>query len=401
MGKRNKIVERGYHQRGRNIMRLLPLCFAIHSVFSSCQSPNGNEGPPTHIKVFYEEGMYGGWPANWGVWSWDNEILVGFTQGRHMEKDSHTFDRSTSKTKFARSMDGGFTWSIEDGYEHGITEATFEHNIGELSVPARMLTDSIDFHHPDFAFTFRLIDLINGPSSFYYSYDRGKNWEGAYQLNIDFGPKRPSGITTRTDYIVDGQYSMTAFLTVGFVDGDNNWREVACVRTEDGGLTWKLLSWISPEKVNSIMPGSVRLDESTLLVMIRQTKPPEMTSYLSKDNGLTWNQLPDPVTVDTNGNPPALLKLKDGRLCLVYGLREKYTRPEGIGMYVTYSSDEGQSWTEPKQLRGQDGAVWDIGYPRAVELPDGMVVALYYYNNADTGDPYRYIAATCFDPKKY
>lgn len=372
--------------------------FLVAFIFQSCDQKASPGEEVQHVKVYYEEGMYGGWPANWGIWSWDNEVLVGFTKGEHLEKESHTFDRSTSKTMFARSLDGGLSWSIEDGYEHGITEATFEHNIGERSKPATTLGDRIDFSDPNFAFTFRMTNLLEGPTSFYYSYDRGKSWNGAYQLNVDFGSKNPAGIVSRTDYIVDGQHSMTAFLTVGFVDGDTDWREVACVRTEDGGLTWKLLSWISPEHVNSIMPGSVRIDESTLLCMIRQTKPPEMTSYLSKDNGLTWSRLPNPVTVDRNGNPPALLKLQDGRLCLVYGLREKETRPEGIGMYVTYSSDHGQTWTEPHLLRGQDGAVWDIGYPRAVDLPDGKVVAVYYYNNADAGDPYRYIAATVFDP---
>jgi len=375
------------------------LYFILLSFLALCQQPTDDIEVKKHVKVFQEEGKYGGWPANWGVWSWDNEILVGFTKADHMERNGHTFDQKTSRTMFARSLDGGNSWSIEDGYNRGITEATIEHRIGDKSEPATNLGDSINFLHPDFAFTFRMIHMLKGPSSFYYSYDRGKSWKGAYQLNIDFGPRKPAGIVSRTDYVVDGKFSMTAFLTVGFMEGDTNWREVACVRTEDGGLTWNLLSWIGPERVNSIMPGSVRLDPSTLLCLIRRTKPPEMASYLSKDNGLTWNKLPDPVTMDRSGNPPALLKLKDGRLCLVYGLRRKETRPQGIGMYVTFSLDNGQSWTDPKLLRGNDGAVWDIGYPRAIELPNGSVVALYYYNNADTGDPYRYIAASIFDPK--
>ena len=374
------------------------LYILIIAVLISCQQQTDKKAVPKHVKVFQEDGKYGGWPANWGVWSWDNEILVGFTKADHMERNGHTFNQETSRAMFARSLDGGNSWSVEDGYDQGITEETVEHRLGDKSEVATELEESINFLDPNFAFTFRMIHMLEGPSSFYYSYDRGKSWKGAYQLNIDFSPRKPAGVVSRTDYVVDGKHSMTAFLTVGFIEGDINWREVACVRTEDGGLTWKLLSWIGPERINSIMPGSVRLDQSTLLCMIRRTKPPEMASYLSNDNGVTWNKLPDPVKVDANGNPPALLKLQDDRLCLVYGLRRKETRPQGIGMYVTYSSDSGQSWTEPELLRGNDGAVWDIGYPRAVELPNGKVVALYYYNNADAGDPYRYIAASIFDP---
>ena len=36
---------------------------------------------PRHIKVYEEAGRFGGWPANHGIWSWNNEILVGFAAG--------------------------------------------------------------------------------------------------------------------------------------------------------------------------------------------------------------------------------------------------------------------------------------------------------------------------------
>ena len=31
-----------------------------------------------HVVVYQEEGRFGGWPANHGAWSWDDEIVVGF-----------------------------------------------------------------------------------------------------------------------------------------------------------------------------------------------------------------------------------------------------------------------------------------------------------------------------------
>jgi hypothetical protein len=34
-----------------------------------------------NVVVSCEPGRYGGWPANGGVWSWGNEIVVGFTVG--------------------------------------------------------------------------------------------------------------------------------------------------------------------------------------------------------------------------------------------------------------------------------------------------------------------------------
>lgn len=31
-----------------------------------------------NVIVYQEPGRFGGWPANHGIWSWGNEILVGF-----------------------------------------------------------------------------------------------------------------------------------------------------------------------------------------------------------------------------------------------------------------------------------------------------------------------------------
>lgn len=356
-----------------------------------------------HVKVFYQEGKYGGWPANWGVWSWEDEILVSFTVADHKEKSGHTFDVTTAMNMFARSIDGGETWDLQDAFESGITGATFEHNLGDRSAPSTALNRPIDFTHPDFAFTFRAHTLRDGPTSFYYSYNRGKRWEGPFALEVDFSGREPAGIVSRTDYLVESANEMTAFLTVGFREGDEDWRQVAAVRTTDGGQSWEHLSWIGPEKVNSIMPASLRLDESRILTMIRRTNPPEMVNYLSKDNGLTWQQLSYPADVDANGQPPALIELQDGRLCLIYGIRHEDTMSDGIGMYVVFSEDEGQTWSEPALLRGKDGGTWDIGYPRVVQRPDGKVVALYYYNQAgdENKTPFRFIAATIFDPSDY
>ena len=46
-------------------------------------SPALDEGPGDpvvrHVKVYAERGRFGGWPANHGLWSWGDEILVGFS----------------------------------------------------------------------------------------------------------------------------------------------------------------------------------------------------------------------------------------------------------------------------------------------------------------------------------
>ncbi len=92
------------------------------------------------------------------------------------------------------------------------------------------------------------------------------------------------------------------------------------------------------------------------------------------------------------GNPPSLLRLADGRLCLSYGVRAK-----PFGIRARLSSDLGKTWTDPIVLR-DDGASADVGYVRSIIRPDGKLVAVYYYN--DRSKPDRYLAATIWDPGK-
>jgi len=75
-----------------------------------------------NVKVFYEKGMFGGWPANFGIWNWGNEILVGFAKGYYKDlgPKMHNIDRNKPELHLlARSLDGGETWKIEDPCSSG------------------------------------------------------------------------------------------------------------------------------------------------------------------------------------------------------------------------------------------------------------------------------------------
>ena len=363
---------------------------------SSCAPrPGVNSSDIQHTRVYYEEGRFAGWPANLGIWSWGDEILVGFVEADYEDDGGfHTYDQSTARDKFARSTDGGLTWNIEDAYEHGQTAWRYNNRLEEGAVEPTELTDPIDFTHPELALTFLRQTNHIGPSHFYYSYDRGELWRGPFKLpNLD-----TPGIATRTDYIVDGPRELTAFFTVG--KSDEREGRVLGARTTDGGLTWERLSYIGPEPDRfEIMPSSVRLSDSEILTVIRRREESGqdlLSAYLATDNGSTWERLIDPVSDTGNGgSPPALVKLDDGRLSLAYAVRSN----EGSRLCVKYSSDEGRTWSEEMVLR-DDGATSDAGYPRMVQRPDGKLVAVYYWNNAieQEDNPWRYIGATIFDP---
>jgi BNR repeat-like domain len=350
-----------------------------------CVAVLGADKPPfvKNVIVYKEPGRFGGWPANNGIWVWGNEIVVGFMQGyfKNTERGHAIDNQKPNVARFARSIDGAQTWKIEtpsfldaDGKEQEGTECP-----GDLNFTA-----------PDSALALRMVSSSRGFSRFYYSNDRAKTWQGPYKIP----PFDRKGIAARTDYIVDGAHELTAFITASKENGREG--RVFCTRTKDGGKTWEMVSWIGPEPEGfSIMPSSVRLSPTRILTTIRRKEGSEhfIDSWITDDNGKRWKYQNRPVesTGGSVGNPPSMIKLKDGRLVITYGYRSP---PYGIRARI--SADQGETWGPEITLR-EDAGTWDLGYPRTVQRADGKIVTIYYFN--DHKDQERYIAATIWDAR--
>lgn len=332
------------------------------------------------VTVFCEKGRYGGWPANGGAWSWDNEILVGFTAAWYKPaKNDHAVDRSQPFEKWqARSLNGGQTWSIERPACFGTDQKP----------PTRVpLAEPLDFTHPDFALVFHFANMHVGPSYFFASTDRGRTWRGPCNFAVEGIDK----VSARTDYLVLGKRECLMFGSAA--KADNKEGRPFCARTTDGGLHWKLVSLIGPEPEGyAIMPSTLRLSNGALLTTIRHGgpgRPPLIDAYRSDDDGQHWTCLGD-ATPDIGGNPPSLVRLHDGRICLTYGFRRK---PCGARARITH--DEGRTWG-PEVILRDNGLTCDLGYPRSIVRPDGRVVTIYYFNGPKDED--RTIQATIWRP---
>lgn len=148
-----------------------------------------------NVIVWAEPGRFGGWPANHGIWSWNDEIVVGFRAGyfKRVER-GHAIDRDKPSEEWqARSKDGGETWTVEK--PPGI-------------VPPRLggkepmdCPGGVDFTVSGFALMCRASGGREGESRFYWTDDRANSWQGPYKLP-NFG--QPD-FDARTDYIVNGE----------------------------------------------------------------------------------------------------------------------------------------------------------------------------------------------------
>jgi hypothetical protein len=364
-----------------------------------------------HITIYREPGRYAGWPANYGIWAWGDEIVVGFTVGYHDPAGGfHARDRNRLFHPMqARSLDGGRSWAVGptacrtpggrglSADEHVVPDlwalAAIEQGLPDAPAPCPggggLSAD--DFTHPDFALMCGRTGLKTGSQSWFYtSTDRARTWQGPFSLPM-FGFV---GTSARTDYLVSGPSTCTLMLTGVKANGEEG--RVFCARTTDGGQTWSLRSLVGPEPSGyAIMPASVRLSPTRILCAVRCAERATadipgrawIDLYASDDDAATWQYVTRPMP-DTGfgGNPPTLTKLLDGRLCMTYGYRA-----QPFGIRARLSSDGGQTWDQEVVLR-DDGGSHDLGYPRTIQRPDGTIVTVYYFNDRLAGEGY--IAAT-------
>jgi hypothetical protein len=379
----------------RVILLLASMGLGPRPTISSIRADESSPRVIENVAVYAVDGRFGGWPANHGIWVWGNEIVVGFSAGYYKDLGPgiHAIDRHKPEHHLlARSLDGGHTWSLEDPSQQGVLIGTrgMRHGTvppGAIEKEPSDCSGGIDFTHPDFAMTLRMSDVDGGVSRFYYSTDRAHTWKGPFKLPLC----GQSGIAARTDYLVNGKHDCMVFVTASKRNGREG--RPVCLETSDGGRSWRFVSAIGPEPAGyAIMPSTVRLSPTDILTTIRCREKDDawIDAYVSHDNGRSWQDLNRPAPDLGEGNPPALLRLRDGRLALIYGVRKPPFRME-----ARLSSDDGKAWSKPFVLRS-DGASRDLGYPRAVERADGKIVAVYYFH--DNSRVERTIQATIWDP---
>jgi hypothetical protein len=212
------------------------------------------------------------------------------------------------------------------------------------------------------------------------SKDDGKTWSQPMYINPDGMPFHDlEGPTDAPIEMPDGSIIMGV---IGYgIDHDDKNIGSVLLRSTDQGKSWKYLSTIAADPGGKlgkfVEPGLVRTKTGRILAALRNGGPDAAIWVAwSDDDGKTWTPAKKTEMI---GHPTDLVQLTDGRILATYGVRTPHGKPQGIR--ACFSIDNGQTWDVAHEVRIRDDFMnWDIGYPESIELPDGHLLTVYYYN---------------------
>lgn len=327
----------------------------------------------SHTIIAKQADRYIGWPSI--ARTADNELIAVFSGDR----DEHVCP--WGKTQMVRSTDNGQTWSPVETINNTPLD---DRDAGVLFTARNTLIvswfTSLAFTDPRYIKNYpeeetktwkRHIEKLSDEIKDEWlgcwvrrSTDGGKTWGD----HLEIGVNSPHGPI---------QLSNGRLLYAGKTLWDDK-QELVVKESRDDGVTWQRIGAIpipdgkSIERYHEV--HAVENDDGVIVALIRYHAS-ERSGYFmqqseSSDGGKTWTE---PHSSGIWGYPPHLLKLRDGRIVVVYGHRR-----EPYGEYACVSYDGGMTWDTDNTIMLAPAMNGDLGYPASTELDDGSILTVYY-----------------------
>jgi hypothetical protein len=363
-----------------------------------------------HRIVYRDDRAFSSHPFLGGLWRVANgDLLVGFMRadcvyetGGDVNHDVITMSRRQMCT--IRSSDSGRTWDPDSVMP--IFETPEPEGAGEAASEDEGPIADLDSADVIMAMGSSPALLVPDARAWMrISTDGGRTWRRPFKLPMF----KLASLSGHGSFARRADGLWLAGLTAASADA---WRRRPVLYGSWNGTDWTFLSFITPpvwdDEMDAVRSGTPRfwahrymyprplvLRDGRVLVAVRCQRDPMGAFWTelfeSLDGGRTFAFL---ARVNDWGAPGHLVELQDGRIVCVYGYR---LAPYGIRSRA--STDGGRSWGRETILR-DDGGSWDLGYPRAIELEPGRLLAVYYMNCAS--DPIqanggvRHVASTEF-----
>jgi hypothetical protein len=354
----------------KKLISILILSIAINSCLSGSKPQKDSIAEIIGTKVICKEpGRYIGWPTI--AKTKTNELLVVFSGNR----DAHICPYGV--TQMVRSIDQGVTWSAPstinntplDDRDAGILETTNGTLLVSWFTSLAFDRESQYKEHPDWLrHAGKLSEDIKKQWLGNWtrrSTDNGQTWEEPVR-QIASAPHGP----------IELHDNRLLYVGIGTINGK---KSIAVEESKDEGKTWNLISTIPCPEVLPIQslwePHAVEVSNDTIIALVRYNNPKDKADgYLqqseSYDGGKTWSILHQTPVF---GFPAHLLKLRNGDILAVYGVRKK-----PYSERACLSKDGGKTWDTENEIILSEGMSGYLGYPASVELEDGSILTVYY-----------------------
>ena len=140
-------------------------------------------------------------------------------------------------------------------------------------------------------------------------------------------------------------------------------------QSTDSGSSW---SYVAPIAKGFNETCLIETETGHLLAFLRAWENDHLHRAHSVDGGKTWST-PQPIC---KGYPASAIHLPSKRIFLTYGYRFQGS----YGVRSSFLSPDGDLIDNTESIIRDDGATFDLGYPKACCLPDGRIFIVYYIN---------------------
>ena len=339
--------------------------------------------------IYQDEKFYSAFPSL--VARKNGEILCAFRRAPDRRKlwgaPGPTHTDANSYLVLVRSKDAGETWTKDP-------ELIFAHPLGGSQDPCMVqlkdgsivctsygwalippegiekLTDT--GKHPPYAF-------LGG--HIMRSDDGGKSWKGPFVPPPMPGTSTKDALGNPVPVFNRGAMMQRADGTLYWAVASNDRKlnpttTVHLMTSSDRGETWKYVCPIAAdEKITMNETSLIETKKGDILAFIRTAGfDDHLVLSRSTDGGKSFKWEDGKIV----GHPYYALRLKDGRIFLIYGYRHE---PFGIRARLL-NPDCTDLADAPELVIRDDGGSGDLGYPWAALLPDGKILVAYYFNIA-------------------
>lgn len=298
--------------------------------------------------------------------------------------------------KAAVSGDGGRTWAVTDGpypLREPLVAATRGDYYAAIVLPDHALYTMTQLHVP------------GTTDRFIYAHRKRRTPSGTIVWEEPMTERGPLEHFNPFSLVLAPDGSL---LAGGYwYEAGRTQMSVTLLRSRDEGRSWSYLAKIpSPGLFGVGEPGLAVLPDGRIVAMLRAEwsfvkgiEPADLPDEVngngrtrdgygyflyqseSSDNGATWTT---PRQLPIWGHPGFLLPLRSGNVLLVYGHR----RPP-FSIRSILSRDGCRTWDQAslRIIHTFEPGGYDIGYPVALQADDGRICCAYYgYSTADVGE---------------